>query len=148
MLVVGPHIVQRFSTLWVAASNLVVHNPIEDEHLLGAKATFLADVEDVGLAADLAVFHIALSRTGGQIYRSFIPLSATGALESGCHFCFRRWTGLCSFRRPVFAGKSYKDDGLRGPGKTQAKLRVAEAPCACVHRRESVVLELAFPLLR
>jgi hypothetical protein len=41
--------------------------------------------EQVGLAADLAVFHILLKRTRGLIDIGGVPLSAIAALEVALH---------------------------------------------------------------
>ena len=48
------------------------------------------DIQDVRLAADLTVFHIALPRSSRRIDGSFIPLAATCALKTSRHeinFC-------------------------------------------------------------
>ena len=43
-----------------------------------------SNVEDIRLAANLAIFHVLLRPAGGRLHRSFIPLSASGALKSRC----------------------------------------------------------------
>ena len=43
------------------------------------------DTQDVGFAADLAVFDIALRTAGGLVHRGFVPLTTAGALESWGH---------------------------------------------------------------
>jgi hypothetical protein len=43
------------------------------------------DVQHIRFAADLAVFHVALSASGGFVDRGRVPLSAGGALEAGFH---------------------------------------------------------------
>lgn len=44
-----------------------------------------ADSQDIRLAANLAIFHVALARTGGRIHLGLIPFTATSALETGKH---------------------------------------------------------------
>jgi hypothetical protein len=44
-----------------------------------------ADREQVGLAADLAIFHILLQRTRGLVNLGGVPLSAIAALEATLH---------------------------------------------------------------
>jgi hypothetical protein len=43
------------------------------------------DVQEVGLAADLAVFDIILADAGRLVHRGGVPFSATGALKPGFH---------------------------------------------------------------
>ena len=43
------------------------------------------DAQHIGLAADLAVFYVALSASGRLVDRGGVPFSAGGALESGFH---------------------------------------------------------------
>ena len=44
-----------------------------------------ADSQDIRLAANLAVFHVALARAGGKIHLGLIPFTATSTLETGKH---------------------------------------------------------------
>ena len=43
------------------------------------------DVKDVGLAADLAVFHIALPASGGFVDCGCIPFPTSRAVKAGFH---------------------------------------------------------------
>jgi hypothetical protein len=45
----------------------------------------IVDVKQVGLAANLAIFHVALFPSGGFVHRGLIPLTAGCALETGVH---------------------------------------------------------------
>jgi hypothetical protein len=54
-----------------------------DEEFLTRRVVLHA--QDVGLAADLAVFHVTLAPPGGFIDRGRIPFSAGRALEAGFH---------------------------------------------------------------
>jgi hypothetical protein len=51
---------------------------MDDECLVSSAP---ADIEHIGLAADLAVFDVALMAAGGFIDEGLIPLSAAGALK-------------------------------------------------------------------
>jgi hypothetical protein len=43
------------------------------------------NAEHIGLAADLAVFDVALLASRGFIHRGYIPLAATGTLKTRFH---------------------------------------------------------------
>ena len=43
------------------------------------------DSQDIGLAADLAVFDVGLVASGGLVNRGDVPFSARGALEPRFH---------------------------------------------------------------
>ena len=43
------------------------------------------NVQHVGLAADLAVFNVGLSQTGGFVDRGDVPLAAGGTLKTSFH---------------------------------------------------------------
>ena len=43
------------------------------------------DAKDIGLAADLAVFNVALAASGGLVDGRGVPFAAGGALETGLH---------------------------------------------------------------
>jgi len=42
-------------------------------------------MQDIRLAANLAVFHVILARSGRRIDLCLIPFTAAGALETGKH---------------------------------------------------------------
>ena len=52
-------------------------------------------MQDIGLAADLAIFDISLTASGGFIDRGDIPFSAGGALKAGLHVGEDTPTGSC-----------------------------------------------------
>ena len=54
-----------------------------DKEFLGRRV--VVDPQDVWLAADLAVFYIALPAPGGLVDGGRVPFSAGGALEAGFH---------------------------------------------------------------
>ena len=54
----------------------------DDEFLRGQVE---ADVQDVGLATDLAVFDVRLATARGLVDDGFVPFPASGALEAGIH---------------------------------------------------------------
>jgi len=45
------------------------------------------DLQNIRLAADLAVFYVLLAASGGLVDGSRVPYSAGGALEAGFHEC-------------------------------------------------------------
>jgi len=44
-----------------------------------------AHLQDVGLAAYLAILNIPLSHSSGRIYAGFVPLATSCVLKSRCH---------------------------------------------------------------
>jgi len=48
-----------------------------------AIASIPSDKENVGLAADLAVFYVTLPGTSGLVHGRLVPLATARALESG-----------------------------------------------------------------
>ncbi len=50
--------------------------------------------QDVGLAADLAVFDVALRKAGGFVHRRFVPLTAASALESWGHLPYSKFSAF------------------------------------------------------
>lgn len=50
-----------------------------------AVASIPSNQKNIGLAADLAVFHVALAGTGGFVDGRVVPLTAACALETGKH---------------------------------------------------------------
>jgi hypothetical protein len=45
----------------------------------------VAKVKNIGLATNLAIFHIGLGTPGGFVYGSVVPLTAAGTLECRFH---------------------------------------------------------------
>jgi hypothetical protein len=79
----------------VQAGSLALHELFQfrgDQELF--RFGIVRDFQDVGLAADLAVFDVALRTAGGLVHRGFVPLTATGALESWGHPPYSR---ACTF---------------------------------------------------
>ena len=69
---------------------LVVGNLVQRLFEFGADQELLRrgvvlDPQDIGLAADLAVFDIGLAASSGLVHCRDVPLSAGGALEARFH---------------------------------------------------------------
>src|SRR5438309_11262122 len=67
------------------------------------------DVEDVGLAADLAVFDVVLARARGWIDGGVVEFAASGALETrGVQHQFAATAGRCAGDRLGVPRKLYQ----------------------------------------
>jgi hypothetical protein len=58
--------------------------PFRGHHVLFGRG-IVFNVENIGLATDLAIFHVSLSFPGGVIHRGLVPLAAARALEASVH---------------------------------------------------------------
>jgi hypothetical protein len=54
-----------------------------DEELLRRNVIF--NLQNVGLAADLTIFNVALAAAGTRVHRGEVPLTATCALKASFH---------------------------------------------------------------
>jgi hypothetical protein len=55
-----------------------------DEELL--RRDIILNLQNVGLAADLAIFHVALPAPGTRVHGGGVPLAAACALKASVHF--------------------------------------------------------------
>ena len=72
-----------------------------------ARGIVILDAQNIRLAADLAVFDVALALPGGLVNCGDVPLSAGSALETGVHGMGGPWPRLrVALRRAYLSGQS------------------------------------------
>src|ERR1700730_13911363 len=70
---------------WLAASQLLYLFQLRRNHKFVLPWVVL-NMQEVRLAAHLAIFHVRLGASGRLVHRRLVPLAAAGTLESGLHY--------------------------------------------------------------